>query len=90
MDYDQVARFLSSCTTPGFRRSLSTSPYDALARCGFHPGETALLAASLAKQKAHGSLTSHETTRVSFAFQKIELSQGNSKKTWQDDWNASP
>jgi hypothetical protein len=47
MNYDQVALFLSSCTTPGFRRSLSMSAIDTLQRCGFHANEASILAASL-------------------------------------------
>jgi hypothetical protein len=88
MDYDQVARFLSSCTTPGFRRSLSISPHDALTRCGFHPGETSQLAASLAKLRKSGS--SNEYTEVSQTFRKITVSPdlGKSSKSWSDDWNA--
>jgi hypothetical protein len=88
MDYDQVARFLSSCTTPGFRRSLSASPHDALARCGFHPGESALLAASLAKLKSRATLATNEVTKVSLSFQKISVNFVDGKKSWSDDWDA--
>ena len=86
MDYDQVARFLSSCTTPGFRRSLSMSPQDTLARCGFHPGETGQLAASLAKLRSGSS--SEEYIKQSQTYQKITRSFKQSNKSWGDDCNA--
>ncbi|HXP06782.1 MAG TPA: hypothetical protein VN808_21885 [Stellaceae bacterium] len=84
MDYDRLAMFLSNCTTPGFRRSLGVSPHDTLGKCGFHPGEAALLIASLAKGHTGGAGT-HERLRVNYTFQQIDIS-GTGGSSFNDDW----
>jgi hypothetical protein len=80
MDYDRLALFLSICTTPGFRRSLRFSPHATLSKCGFHPAEVALLAGTLASMR-----DTHEGERISFAFQKIDISV-KKDSGFQDDW----
>jgi hypothetical protein len=84
MNHDRLALFLASCTSPGFRRSLSATPLDALTRCGFDPGETSLISAALFRHQ--GSAGGHEVSRVKFAFQKIEGSFGGGGKAFKDDW----
>ena len=39
MNYDRVAQFLSTATTPGFRRSLNANTQATLLKCGFDPVE---------------------------------------------------
>ncbi|HEV2189907.1 MAG TPA: hypothetical protein VGR70_22050 [Stellaceae bacterium] len=84
MDYDRLALFLAGYTTGGFRRSLRTTPQATLVKCGFNPGEAALLAASVAKHSRAND--TYEVTRVQFAFQKINEPHKNPNVGMTDDW----
>jgi hypothetical protein len=78
--------FLASCTTPGFRRSLSAAPNDTLTRCGFDPAEIGQIAASLSRQKAGPGRTPLDQLRTGFAFRQIDQSWDGSGKAFKDDW----
>jgi len=90
MDYDQMALFLSSCTTPGFRRSLTTLPHDTLQRVGFQGAEIGRLTGSLTKMRGQASApgSAREFTAIGFTFNKIELGTKLGKKAFSDDWYA--
>ena len=89
MDYDQVAMFLSKCTTRGLRRSLQIAPYDTLTQCGFQGPEISWLTQSLTKQQ-YGGNSWFEQTSVSLAFQSITPTSVGHKKRLHDDWWAAP
>jgi len=86
MDYDQLALFLASCTSPGFRRSLRFSPQDTLMKCGFTAGEAGLLAQSLNKKGSNR----YDITSVQRAFNPIEIGHKSKKGDFADDWIAVP
>jgi hypothetical protein len=91
MDYDRLAVFLLLRTTPGFRKGLRLSPVNALNNAGFHPGESALLAASLGKIKAKNPKlwnSSVESTSMALAFNQIDYEDIDWKKQDVDSWKA--
>ncbi len=98
MDYERIALLLAGCTTPAFRRSLSISPQDTLARSGFYPGEVAPLLASLSKLQAQPSQGARENRggKANFAnlsraqYETIMSPQFDARKTMPDEWFASP
>jgi hypothetical protein len=89
MNHDRLALFLASCTTPGFRRSLSATPHDTLTRCGFDPGESGQIAASLVRFQKSASGAHPDKVRVAFAFRQIDQSWGGGGKAFKDDWYGS-
>jgi hypothetical protein len=86
MNHDRLALFLASCTSRGFRRSLSAMPQDTLTRCGFDPGESGQIAASLARLQASPRGRPPEGEKLGWTYQKIELSTGGLGKAFKDDW----
>ena len=94
MDCNRLALFLAGYTTLGFRQSLHNSPHATLIKCGFNPGEAALLAVSVTKHTA-GSSAKHETSadtheleRIRLTFQQISRSFSDGGKTASDDWDT--
>jgi hypothetical protein len=93
MNNQQLAAFLASCTTPGFRRSLRHNPQHTLLRCGFSFPEAAALAAALAALKTRKQGGSHSThtnslQEVAFTFSKIKIENIPSEWTATDDWDT--
>ena len=87
MNHDRLALFLVSCTSPGFRRSLSAMPLDALTRCGFDPGESSQISAVLLRLRGSAGGNPHEVSKVKLTFQQIERSfGGGGKAAFKDDW----
>jgi hypothetical protein len=86
MNHDQLALFLASCTTAGFRRSLSAASRDALTRCGFDPAESDRIAASLARFPPSSSGPPPELAKVAWTFRQISHASGGSGKAFRDDW----
>jgi hypothetical protein len=81
MNYGLLAAFLTTYTTPGFKRSLRFSPYATLIRCGFGPSE----ATQLALLVNRGIF---EPQRFSFAFQSISVENVIGSTSATDDWAA--
>lgn len=92
MNSPQLAVFLASCTTSGFRRSLKQNPQHTLLRCGFSFPEASALAAALAALNADkhgGSGSSHNTRKfenLQFVFQEISWTAKGGNAA--DDWDA--
>jgi hypothetical protein len=92
MNSHQLAVFLASCTTSGFRRSLKQNPQHTLLRCGFSFPEAAALAAALVALNAnkHSRSGSPHNTRefenFQFVFQTISWTAKGGNAT--DDWDS--